>query len=501
PTLALAQANSKPGDIIYVFPGDGSTTGMNAGITLKAAQKFWGSGVSYTLQTNQGTVILPAQSSSAPKITNADIDTDGNAITLATNNVISGFNITSPLNDAIYGADLHSLEVSSCVIESATTYALEASFSGDASISLTNNQLLNNVNGIFLTLNGTSTLVCSDNTFQDQTSVSSVPLDVSADSNTFTAHINNNLFDSNTTGSVRFNLENVVNADINLLNNTITNNGTGSQASLGSSIVLISTGVIDDCSILVKDNTFSENTSNSLYLHTSGEMTNLEVTASNNTMSDNGGSGLVIATPVDTLTLTATDNTITGCDDNGISIISSGTTTTGTVTINNNTLTDIGNTSNGISLSQNFSTLNLTVSNNEINRCEGTGILSYSPTGIDSLTLDISDNIISNCENASSNAASGIDIEQYTGLAGSVTNNTLSDNTGVAVMIGSTLSNPTVCMTLTDNTNDSSYLVSNPVGGTFNLSPCDVDTVNTGTITRDGTINAVRSCPDATSCP
>ena len=109
---------------------------------------------------------------------------------------------------------------------------------------------MNNVNGIFLTLNGTSTVACSDNTFTGQTSISSIPLEISANSNTFTAHIENNIFNNNTTGSIRFDLNNVVNANISLLNNTMTNNGTGSQASLGSSFVIISNGTTNqllDC--------------------------------------------------------------------------------------------------------------------------------------------------------------------------------------------------------------------------------------------------------------
>ena len=176
-------------------------------------------------------------------------------------------------------------------------------------------------------------------------------------------------------------------------------------------------------------------------------------------MSNIGGSALVFATPVDIFTLVATDNTIVGCNDNGIAVIALDSPQPATITINNNTITDIGNASNGIAINQDFSTLNLTILNNEINRCEGTGIVSYAPTGIDSLTLNISGNTISNCQNLlSPNAASGLDIEQYTNLAGTVTNNTLSDNTGVAVVIGSALSSPTACLTLTGN--HSSYRLS-----------------------------------------
>lgn len=500
-SLIQAQNNSSPNDIIYVFPGNGTTAGMDSGIFLKANQKFWGSGVSHSIQTAQGMISIPAQSNSSPTITNTNIDTEGNVITLATNNAISGFTITSALNDAIYGTNPQSLEVSSCTIKNTTTFAIEASFPGDASISITNNQFLNNVNGVSLTLNGTSTLVCSNNTFKNQTSVSNVPLELAANNNVFTALIENNIFSNNTTGSIRVNLDNAVDTNISLLSNIITNNGTGAQASLGSSFVIIPNGTTNNCSIALMNNTFSGNTSNSLYLHTSGAFTTLGVTASTNIMSNNGGSGLVLATPVANLMLFATDNTITECNDNGIAVISSAPSTAGTITINNNIITDIGNASNGIAINQDFTTLNLTILNNEINRCEGTGIISFAPNGINSLILDVSENTISNCQNLSSNAGSGLDIEQYTNLPGSITSNTLLNNTGVAVVVGSALPNPTVCLTLSGNNSNTDYLLTNPGGGTFNLSPCNVDSVNVGAVGTSGTITSVQSCPTATPCP
>lgn len=500
-SFAQAQSNSSPNDILYVFPGDGTTTGMNAGISLKANQKLWGSGILHSLQTSQGMISIPAQSSSSPTITNTDIDTDGNAITLATNNAISGMTIASASNDAIYGTNPQILEISSCTFQNTSTYALEAIFSGNASISLTNNHFQDNVNGVILTLNGNSSVTCSNNTFNSQTSVSSVPLEIIANNNTLTLQAEKNIFNANTTGSIRVSLDQVTNADISLLNNTITNNGTGSQASLGSSVVILPTNTTNLCSIVLQDNTFSNNTSNSLYLHTSGAFTTLDITASTNTMSDNGGSALVIGTPVDTLTMVATDNIITGNNDNGIAAISSGTTSTGNITINNNTITDIGNASNGVAINQNFSTLHLTMLNNVINRCEGTGMISYSASGISDWTLNISNNTINNCENLSSNAASGLDIEQYTNLSGSIANNTLSGNTGVAVVIGSTLPTPTTCLTLSGNSSSTDYLLTNPGDGTFNLSPCNVNSVNVGTINTGGTITSVQSCPSATPCP
>jgi len=509
-SLAQAQDNSSPNNIIYVFPGDGTTTGMDAGISLKANQKFWGSSISHSLQTSEGIIAIPAQSSSSPTITNTNIDTDGNAINLATNNVISGFTITSAMNDAIYGTDPQSLEVSSCTIENTTTYAIETSFPGNASISLTNNQFLDNVNGVLLTLGGTSTVICSDNTFEGQTSISNVPFEISADSNVFAAHIENNIFNHNTVGSIKVDLANVTNADLIVLNNTITNNGTGSEGSdSGSSFVISSTGTTDHCSIVLNGNTFSDNTltpfapANSLYLDTSGAFTALEITASTNTMSNNGGSALVLASTVDTLTLLATDNIITGCDNNGIAIISSAPTTSGTITINNNTITGIGNASNGIAISQEFSKLDLTILNNKINGCEGTGILCYS-TEFTDMTANIIGNVISNCQNIGANAASGVSLDTYRNLTSTVANNTFSDNVSPSVALGLfTSGNPDVCLTLTGNNSnvDPSYSLTNPGSGAFNLSPCDVNVVNVGMISSSGMINFVQSCPDATPCP
>ncbi len=161
-SLTQAQTNSSPNDIIYVFPGDGTTKGMNSGIFLKANQKFWGSGVNHVLQTSQGTISIPAQSNSWPTITNTNIDTEQNAITLASNNAISGFIITSTLNDAIHGnngEDSQSLDVSSCIFTNIIQYPIFASSFSDASIVLTNNQFLDNENGVFLSLNGTSNVV------------------------------------------------------------------------------------------------------------------------------------------------------------------------------------------------------------------------------------------------------------------------------------------------------------------------------------------------------
>ncbi|MES2344861.1 MAG: right-handed parallel beta-helix repeat-containing protein [Chlamydiota bacterium] len=90
-TLVQAQNASLPNEIIYVFPGDGTSTGLNAGITLQDNQKLFGSGVSQSISTTNGNIKIPKFSSTLPLLTNSS----GNTIVLANNNEISGLRLTT----------------------------------------------------------------------------------------------------------------------------------------------------------------------------------------------------------------------------------------------------------------------------------------------------------------------------------------------------------------------------------------------------------------------
>lgn len=112
PTLLEAENNSNPGDIIYVFAGNGTTDGMDAGITLQVDQKFWGSGVSHNLVTNLGTISIPPQSESNPIITN----TGGNGVTLADGNDVSGFTISRASSNGIRGEEISNTTLSDTTV-------------------------------------------------------------------------------------------------------------------------------------------------------------------------------------------------------------------------------------------------------------------------------------------------------------------------------------------------------------------------------------------------
>lgn len=549
PTLALAQANSVPSDIIYVFPGDGTTNGMNAGIILQENQKLWGSGVSHQLSTAQGNFVIPAQSTTSPQITN----TTGDGITLAGSNEVSGFIISDTLYRGISGTNVNDVDISHCtvnhseenqihlqyygsnaianlnnltvengylkgiVIESTATTnnctitnctiqdnqndAVSASFDHQTTFDLTSNIVTGNANPCVFTFNGPANFVATKNTLNENTAVNIAPILIQAQTSPLTANISNNTISDNTCSAIHVLLNDTNTAQLTINNNTITNNGTGAIGSgYGSAIFIDPNSTTNsNCQLTLENNTLSGNVGSALYC-ANGDFDDFQVDANNNFINNNGVSGLAFANNSNTFRLNAYQNTITNGGDHAISTIGNSI-PTANITIIGNQLTDNANYANGIALSHNGNTTNLEISNNNINNNDGSGIISYGYTGIiTNLNATISNNTINNNANAGSNACGGIDIEQFANLAGSVTGNTLLGNTGAGLYVGSTDIAPTACLELSGNNSDTGYTL---VGGTgtFNLAPCNIDAVNTGTITTLDTITSVQSCPDAITCP
>lgn len=98
--LAAAQNASSPGDVIYVYPGDGTTTGMNAGIVLKNDQSLFGAGLAQTLPISGGFLVIPAQASGMPSLT---APTGSTVVTVANNNTITGLQMAADAGGAISG--------------------------------------------------------------------------------------------------------------------------------------------------------------------------------------------------------------------------------------------------------------------------------------------------------------------------------------------------------------------------------------------------------------
>ena len=127
PTLVQAQNASGPGDIIYVMPGNGLTSGMSDGIILQDNQKFWGGTIAHRLQTTVGTITIPSLAhgtfaDSFPSMTVATAPVIANlsgtdVITAANNNEISGFYIQNPYGNAVTASSVNNLSVTHCIIQ------------------------------------------------------------------------------------------------------------------------------------------------------------------------------------------------------------------------------------------------------------------------------------------------------------------------------------------------------------------------------------------------
>ncbi|HEY1118059.1 MAG TPA: Ig-like domain-containing protein, partial [Acidimicrobiales bacterium] len=85
-TLAQAQAGSRPGDTIFVFEGDGTTTGYAAGIDLQAGQSLLGEAADLQVGSDLLWTGVPG---ARPKIT----DTNADVVSLAAGNTLRGLAI------------------------------------------------------------------------------------------------------------------------------------------------------------------------------------------------------------------------------------------------------------------------------------------------------------------------------------------------------------------------------------------------------------------------
>jgi len=168
PTLVQAQNASAAFDIIYVFPGDGTTTGMDNGIVLKDNQRLWGSGVKQTLPTQFGMVEIPALTSDLPHLTNVN----GTIVTLANNNEVSGLRLNRVFIDkfAIFGTSISDATIKNNVITSnvRTIDVSMTNFTGTVNI-LNNEFKTSSTDNIAISISNNSTsfhVIVDNNTFK-----------------------------------------------------------------------------------------------------------------------------------------------------------------------------------------------------------------------------------------------------------------------------------------------------------------------------------------------
>lgn len=481
PTLAQAEAASSPGDIIYVFPGDGTTTGMNMGITLQPNQKFWGSGVSHPLVTTQGGVSIPSQSAGLPLLTN----TTGSGITLASGNDVSGFFITRPNLHGITGSDVNHVSLSNL-----TLFAAQNNMNGGNGINIIeNNGIVNTltlqnlvvtnnaVNGIFIqtqgtsganlfigssqvSLNGTST---NGNNGIVLNAMASSTMAATLQGNTILSNLNEGVvLDSATTGALSYLLaDNTIEGNqsqaisgafpnsppvtITLTGNSTIGNYGGTGAPFGVNIftftgpsTLTATGNHFDQNIaqgalsiiagnslftgLIENNSISQNCDQGFTFNANGTQL-VTLVFQNNNISDNCADGLnFISGVAANLDLTFSNNTIERNNGDGVNISPHA--------LNALTFVASGNSFSG----------NLSLTGNGLN---------FSPTTVNSLSLTINENTMNgNGFNA---------IKVVPGTINTLTvvanENTAVGNCGSMLLIGDTSSNITTSLSVTANSN------------------------------------------------
>jgi hypothetical protein len=333
-SLATAEAASNPYDIIYVFPGDGTTTHMDHGITLKPNQKLWGSANQHNLSTTVGSAIIPEMSSSAPQITNIDLLAVG--ATLSTNNEISGITFIETSGQAIFGVDPVTVNLSSCVFS--------ACGQGDL--------------GLFPIVLQTSS-----------------PLNATIDYNLFTNNPN--------AGTLVKLLPGALSAQITMNNNQ----AYGNQATSGGGAMmnLEAHGSVGVCNLVMMNNNFQNNNCGAVNITDfdsphEGSFNSFSGSIIGNTFIENT-QGITFGTNADQCTLRIQDNNLSS-NTNGSILITAGAAGTqainnGSILIDSNQINQGGNGGDAITISPAGDLLSIEMTNNSIMNNTGTGLVSF----------------------------------------------------------------------------------------------------------------------------
>ncbi len=119
-TLTAAESASGPNDIIYVFKGDETDTGMNTGLILQHGQQLLGAGINQNIASTLGTIKIPAQESGVPTISNTNDPSGFGIILVHGSNVVSGFNLVDALgsfNGTLYSSAVTIMNGSNYLIQ------------------------------------------------------------------------------------------------------------------------------------------------------------------------------------------------------------------------------------------------------------------------------------------------------------------------------------------------------------------------------------------------
>lgn len=253
--LAVVQNNSQVNDIIYIYPGNGTTQGYDTGLVLKTNQRLQSSSEPLTVNG----VFIPPQTSSQPKITNEK----GSGLVLATGSIVKGITVTEAKTYGISADNVQNFDVQFCNIIASQ-----------------------NQNGAFLD-NITGDFTISRNTFSTAASSSGSAIAIGKvtgnrglmkiENNTINSGFKNGLYYNDTTGS------NAVGLDLNFNNNTVqlaSGHGINIEKLPGvSTLEFVGNTITSPNTILIKNpNTLNSDTSIEIRNNTlSGKNSALEI--------------------------------------------------------------------------------------------------------------------------------------------------------------------------------------------------------------------------------
>jgi hypothetical protein len=450
-TLANAEAAAHQNEVIYVYNGDGTSTGMNLGIILQSGQQLLGATTAHSLATTVGTVTVPAQASGTlPLIINGN----GPVVTLADNNVVSGFYIQNRTGQGILGTGINNFTATQNFIQGVND--------------IYNNIEIDNSAGVITISNNTIMMGNRCITLQQ----------FSASAPAGTRYIvTNNRIDNNggTSNCVDFDFTAPTNTSVVVANNIMT-------GAPNAALSIASTMTGTNCSFAIINNQIDSSAQAVLF-----SIANL---AANITITDNvlvGAMGIDMLPVNCNLDLSIINNNITAAS-NGMSLSCTDSPLTGT--INNNTI-NMTNNNSALQLTQigNIASfVDLTVSNNRITG--GSVGVFYLRSTVQNTPSSIS--FINNSFNTQS--ISGMQVVEggFNNTSFAIDGNRFNGFVANAVSM-SQAGTGKVCLEFIANTSalfPNAYLLQQ-TSGVFNLEP---PSKNVGQLIETGTITPVSSC-------
>ena len=408
-TLIEAQNNSSAYNIIYVYRGDGTSSGYNQGIILKDYQKIYGQYIDFKLSD----ITNNAADSGKIFITKTDYsvisNTGSSTITAAKSNTIAGLDISSTGQIGInYNDGQLGVTIQNNYIHGNTSGINITSSNYDATNIIQNNRITNNsVNGITIT---------SDN------------------SSITTNNISNNTISSNLTTGLYI-LSNNSSSSFNTVS--------GNTANSNTQAISIESRNSSSTKNTISGNNLDSNT-NSIYMNSYDSSSALSEITLGNSISSNINKGISInSNDSSNLTAIITNNTIKNNSDDGINLSANATSaaSTNSLTVNSNAITK---NKNGVVYSSNNSAvLSGSLSENTINNNTNNGILSQS-SGSSQITNTTINNTILNNVNGIKITSSGTSNVIGNLISGNTINNNGGDGINISSNDTSSIANSTL---------------------------------------------------------